>query len=294
MMNITFFERFTTFADMRRRFEKKQEDDLYTEGLSLINDLKKHNKYCSAGLVAEHGITVFGGDKTNRMVETANEALACYRNSLAINEGEIQTCLSYFGLSKIYHQFARLNYDNNNDYWKASIIYHRQVAEMLESLAENDKNPKNFLIRGAIISTDLDSNWEFNRVNHEIKSGTTGWGTLLRKNISSAANTYIDLLDFAKAHSILEKFEDIPHPHLNGWKWVCKAYNDPEKRSEFFLKASESFNNDSQEYAKIHNIGSWSGFSQQCLSPYYESRAILESKIQDPEVRLSQLKKYQK
>ena len=90
----------------------------------------------------------------------------------------------------------------------------------------------------------------------QIKSGETGWGTLLRKNISSAANTYIDLLDFAKAHSILEKFEDIPHPHLNGWKWVCKAYNDPEKRSEFFLKASESFNNDSQKYAKIHNIGS--------------------------------------
>ena len=105
--------------------------------------------------------------------------------------------------------------DNNNDYWKASIPYHRQVAEMLESLAENDKNPEDFLIRGAIISTDLDSNWEFDRVNHEIKSGETGWGTLLRKNISSAANTYIDLLDFAKAHSILEKFEDIPHPHLN-------------------------------------------------------------------------------
>ena len=167
-----------------------------------------------------------------------------------------------------------------------------ELSQRLLTHFANSENADNYLVRGIVIETDLDGQWNIRFPEHEVPYQTEGLGEKAILNIPSAFHLFIIGRDWIGAHEIIKSRKDaFTTPALIGWQSVTLANVTPGEAVMYFDKAADAFAADHMPGSieeSQRTGGFWSGANQQLWAKYFRARARLVESIREP-VRVKEL-----
>jgi len=166
-------------------------------------------------------------------------------------------------------------------------LLQQELAERLIKFFGETKNSESYLVRGLILTTDLDGSWEVTFPEHEISGGSETMGAgQLSLEIRSAFHLLLALGDFAGAQNIVEHYPDaFITPGLKGWRFATRGFLNPGNAVEMFNSAADSFAEDvepsSEEIQK--RGGCWDAKNITLWTKYFRARAAVARIVREPD-----------
>ena len=154
-----------------------------------------------------------------------------------------------------------------------------ELSQRLLTHFMDSENADNYLVRGVVIRTNLDGQWNVQFPEHEVALNTEQGGEGAILNIPSAFHLFVDDRDWLGAHEIVQTRKDaFTTPGLIGWRAVTLANVTPSEAMAHFDEAADAFAADAQP----SRGGYWSGVNQQLWAKYFRARARLIESIREP------------
>ncbi len=154
-----------------------------------------------------------------------------------------------------------------------------ELSQRLLTHFKDSERADNYLVRGIVIRTNLDGQWNVQFPEHEVALNTEQGGEESIFNIPSAFHLFIHDRDWLGAHEIVKTRKDaFTTPGLFGWRAVTLANVTPSEAMAHFDEAADAFAADAQP----SRGGYWSGVNQQLWAKYFRARARLIESIREP------------
>src|SRR5207248_3303739 len=117
-----------------------------------------------------------------------------------------------------------------------------ELAQRLLTHFGSSAQADNFLVRGFVITTDLDGVWEMHFPDYEVPLGIEQYGQQLTLNIPSAFPLFVADGDWQGAHEIARVRQSaFTTPGLRGWRAVTQAHVEPGEAVRWFDEAAQAF-----------------------------------------------------
>jgi hypothetical protein len=160
----------------------------------------------------------------------------------------------------------------------------------------DSSHAENFLVRGVILTTDLEEKWEPSFPKFEVPYGLEGWGkNVVTINLPSAFHLFIRLGDYKNAHAVIERCpQAFSTPGLKGWMYAVQGFLSPDEAPEKFAKAANVFAEDSHPYTDeelMERGGYWTSMNIHLWARYFNSRSALASIIREPNLAKELIRK---
>lgn len=161
-----------------------------------------------------------------------------------------------------------------------------ELAQRLLRHFGSSEHADNYLVRGIVITTDLDGMWTVHFPAYEVPLGIEQLGQELVLNIPSAFHLFAFDGDWQGAHEIAkERTGAFSTPGLKGWRAVTLAHVEPAEAVAWFDEAADSFATDAAPVTTEESIergGHWLGINQQLWAKYFRAKARLAESIRTP------------
>jgi hypothetical protein len=161
-----------------------------------------------------------------------------------------------------------------------------EMANRLLLLSQGLKNPESSLIRGILLSTDLDGVWTVDTPITEVHDGLERGGETVVMHVPSAFMLNVRIKDWLAAASIAASCDHgFVTPSLRAWRAVATAHQHPENMERGFNIAADEFAKDVHPATaeELHaRGGSWSSVNVELWSRYFRSRARLLEALRVP------------
>jgi hypothetical protein len=160
-----------------------------------------------------------------------------------------------------------------------------ELSQRLLTYFKDSENSDNYLVRGIVIVTNLDGQWNVQFPQYEVARNTEQVGEQAILNIPSAFHLFVYGRDWSGAHEIVKARKDaFTTPGLMGWRAVTLANVTPAEAMTHFDKAADAFSADTQPDSEelTRRGGYWSGANQQLWAKYFRARARLIESIRHP------------
>ena len=160
-----------------------------------------------------------------------------------------------------------------------------ELSQRLLTHFMGSENADNYLVRGIVIKTNLDGQWNVHFPEHEVALNSEQGGEGAIFNIPSAFHLFVDDRDWLGAHEIVKTRKDaFTTSGLIGWRAVTLANVTPAEAMAYFDEAADAFAADTQPSAEelMRRGGYWSGVNQQLWAKYFRARARLIESIREP------------
>jgi hypothetical protein len=161
-----------------------------------------------------------------------------------------------------------------------------ELAERLLTHFARSERADNYLVRGIIITTDLDGSWSLHFPEYEVASTIERYENQeLILNVPSAFQLFVEDRDWFRAHDIVKaRPNGFTTPGLTGWRAVTLANVTPTEAVERFNDAADAFAAD--RYPDDDDLtrrgGHWSGANQQLWAKFCRARARVEEAMRAP------------
>lgn len=254
------------------------------ETLRRAADLwRADGRFFSAGVcmsLAIHGAWGDGVEVDRCLVRALEDYKTCVdtqpRNSLE----------SIAALRKWTDQLMYVEERSIASHWQR--LLQQELAERLIKFFGETKHSGSYLVRGFILTTDLDGGWEVTFPEYEISRGSETMGAgQLSLEMTSGFHLLIALGDFAGAQDIVERCPDaFITPGLKGWRFATRGFLNPGGDAfELFNSAADSFAEDvepsSEEIQK--RGGSWDAKNITLWTKYFRARAAVARIVREPD-----------
>lgn len=157
---------------------------------------------------------------------------------------------------------------------------HRLMAHYAES-----PEIENYLVKGVILKTDLQGNWEPLFPDYEVQWGVEKYSKqVIEFNLPSAFHIFVNLCDYQGAEKIIELCPDaFISPGLRGWKAAVRGFSTPEVAPDMFEEAGNSFLEDTMpdDGDLSKRGGHWSSTNIELWGKYFLSRSALAKAVHD-------------
>jgi hypothetical protein len=160
-----------------------------------------------------------------------------------------------------------------------------ELSQRLLTHFTESENADNYLVRGFVIKTNLDGQWNVQFPEHEVALNTEQGGEEAIFNIPSAFHLFVYDRDWLGAHEIVKTRKDaFTTPGLIGWRAVTLANVTPAEAMAYFDEAADAFAADARPPAEelMRRGGHWSGANQQLWAKYFRARGRLIESIREP------------
>jgi hypothetical protein len=180
----------------------------------------------------------------------------------------------------------RLFDENDRDTVKSRISeLESELSQRLLTHFQSSKHADNYLVRGFVIVTNLDGEWNVRFPAYEVPLGSEQLGHEAVLNIPSAFHLLIWAADWLGAHEIIQiRPNAFTTPGLQGWRAVTLANVDPARAVALFDEAADAFASDvkpaDEELVKRGVF--WSGINRQLWAKYFRARARVVESIEHP------------
>jgi hypothetical protein len=266
---------------------KGQADQGEYQKLCQAADLwRRDGQHFSAGIAMLRAVDAAWGDP-ERMSEAQRAALPDFDR--VISEYAPESAASLASLYKTRQSLERTLWLFDAD--RPAIV--TRVRELNSELAQrllthfaNSDQADNYLVRGLVITTDLDGAWEEHFPDYEVPLGVEQWGQEIILNVPSAFHLFVADGDWQGAHEIARaRSSAFTTPGLKGWRAVTLAHAEPQEAVRWFDDAAESIGADAMPVTDEETNrqgGSWSGINQQLWAKYFFARARVIESIRTP------------
>lgn len=241
----------------------------------------------SAGVAMSRAVDAAWG-RPERMLEAQSVALCDFGQVLS--ERPADSVDSIAAIHKLLQVLGRASWlfdVDHTDIRTRIRELHSELAQRFLSHFGKADQADNYLVRGLIISTDLDGAWRVDFPPYEVPLGLEQQGQELILNIPSAFHLFVYDGDWRGAHEIVKlRASAFSTPGLQGWRAVTLANMDPSNAVSWFDDAADSFATDSHPITSeelTKRGGHWSGFNQLLWTKYYRARARVVESIRNPE-----------
>jgi hypothetical protein len=162
-----------------------------------------------------------------------------------------------------------------------------ELAQRLVNHGADSPNAEHYLVRGHVLVTDLEGNWEASFPPGEVQWGAEMWGNgLIMLTVPAAFSLFISGADYQGANAIIERCpEAFTTPDLRGWKAAVQGFLNPQEAPERFHEAAAAFAEDkrpSDDEEIRQRGGHWSSFNIDVQSKYFRAKAALATAARDP------------
>ena len=266
---------------------KGQADQGEYQKLCQAADLwRRDGQHFSAGIAMLRAVDAAWGDP-ERMSEAQRAALPDFDR--VISEYAPESAASLASLYKTRQSLERTLWLFDAD--RTAIV--TRVRELNSELAQrllthfaNSDQADNYLVRGFVITTDLDGAWEEHFPDYEVPLGVEQWSQEIILNVPSAFHLFVADGDWQGAHEIARaRSSAFTTPGLKGWQAVTLAHVEPGEAIRWFDEAAESFAADAApttDDERNRRSGSWSSINQQLWAKYFLARARVIESIRTP------------
>ncbi len=242
-------------------------------------------QHFSAGIAMLRAIDAAWGHP-DRMLEAQNAALRDFEKVISEQTDDKPESIASF--YKLIQTVGRASWLFEVDRPRILTLVRELNSELAQRLLkcfQHSEHADNYLVRGFVISTDLDGKWAMQFPLYEVPLGSEQGGAELNLNIPSAFHLLVFDGDWQGAHQIIKRRADaFTTPGLNGWRAVTLANLNPGQAIALFDEAANAFAADAQPDLQelIQRGGSWSGINQRLWAKYFRARARLVEVIQAP------------
>lgn len=161
-----------------------------------------------------------------------------------------------------------------------------ELAQRLMTHGVNSANVEHYLVKGHVLATDLEGQWEASFPRGEVPWGAEAWGDGgVMFSLPSAFNLFLSGADYQGANAVIERCpEAFTTPELRGWKAAIRGFLKPQEAPERFKEAADAFAEDthpSEEELKRRG-GHWSSFNVDVQSKYFLAKSSLAMAVREP------------
>lgn len=246
---------------------------------------RETGQHFSAGMAMSIAVQAAWGSP-RQMLEAQNAAFQDFRAALANSPPESPVALA---------SLHKLQTALQSALWLFEMDAHatrNQIRNIGDDLAQrfltyfgDSQNADNYLVKGILLSTDLEDNWKIKFPAHEIGYGGESFGNEVILPVPSAFHLFVAEEDWQGAWEIVKRHPNAFSSHsLQGWRAVVMANKDASGAVEFFDEAADAFSQDKPPGAEelISRGGTWSGINEQLWTKYFRARARLHEAIRKP------------
>jgi len=203
----------------------------------------------------------------------------------AAAESETRAVQRLVALKKYRQGIQKLKQYFEIDLAEASLEQQKVDSEIAETLIRefsNSSERDNYLVRGYVVTTDLDDKWDIGFPEVEVDLQIEQFGGALTLNMPSAFHCLIARKEWARAIDITADCESaFNSPGQRGWRSVALAQTDKNNSEQHFKDAAENFALDTPP--PMEAFRSWSSVNIDLWAPYCRARASLAEAITRPE-----------
>jgi hypothetical protein len=162
------------------------------------------------------------------------------------------------------------------------------LAQQLLKDYRDSSHAENFLVKGFILTTDLEERWEPSFPMFEVFDGRESWtGNTVAITLPSAFHVFVRLADYENAQAVIEYCPNaFSSPGLIGWMYAVQGFLRPDEAPEKFAASANVFASDSHPSTMdklVEQGGSWSSINTDLWARYFNSRSSLALTIREPE-----------
>jgi hypothetical protein len=157
-------------------------------------------------------------------------------------------------------------------------VLQQELAERLMRFFSEGTQRDSYLVKGFVLTTDLDGHWEVACPDHEISADLErSTGGQVSFGMFSAFRLLIAFGDFAGAHEIADRCPDaFTTPGLKGWRFAIQGFLNPKDPVEPFALAADAFAEDvAPNQEQIQKVGYWDSANITLWAKYFRARAAV-------------------
>lgn len=160
-----------------------------------------------------------------------------------------------------------------------------ELAQRLMNQAENSIHRESYLVKGHVLSTDLEGRWEVAFPESEVQWGAEMWGNgVVVFGLPSAFNLFLAAADYQGANAVIERCPGaFSTPELRGWRAAVRGFINPVEAPEQFMEAAHAFAEDKRPPdEELKQRGYWSSANIDIWSKYFRAKASLAMAVREP------------
>jgi hypothetical protein len=161
-----------------------------------------------------------------------------------------------------------------------------ELAQRLIAHGASSDNAEHYLVRGYVLATDLEGNWEASFPPGEVQWGAEAWGNgAVMFTLPSAFSLFLSGADYHGANAVIERCPEVfTTPELRGWKAAVQGFLNSQEASEKFGEAAAAFAEDTRpsDEELEQRGGHWSSFNISVQSKYFQAKAALAAAAREP------------
>jgi pimeloyl-ACP methyl ester carboxylesterase len=226
--------------------------------------------------------------RPDRMLDAIRAGLADFERVVA--EHSPSSPMSIAALYKLGHSLNRTS--QLFDVGRATVS--TRVRELNSELGQrlfkhyrDSEHADSYLVRGVVIVTDRDGQWDERFPEYEVPLGVEEPGSELLLNIPSAHHLFVSNREWQAAYEIVKLRKDaFTTPGLKGWRAVTLANVNPAEAVTRFDEAADAFDADAMpvtDEERVRRGGHWSSANQQLWAKYFRARARVVESIRTPD-----------
>ena len=236
--------------------------------------------FFSAGVCmseAVHGAWGDGAEVDRCLVQALQDYRACV---------DSQPPNSFESLAALRKWTSVLTYFERSfaSHWQK--LLQEELAERLVKFFGDSQDSGSYLVRGFVLTTDLDENWEVIFPEHEVSGrGEFRNGSQLSIEMRSAFRLLLALGDYAGAQEIIKRCPDAFNtPGLKGWRFAVGGFLSPGEAVELFAKAADAFAEDVElPIEEIQGFRSWGSMNVGLWAKYFRARVAVARIVREPD-----------
>jgi hypothetical protein len=161
-----------------------------------------------------------------------------------------------------------------------------EIGQLLFMHYKNSLYAENYLVRGVLLSCDLQGNFIPSfpafEVDWRVESCSNEKVII---NLPSAFHLFIALADYEGAQKVIENCPNaFTSPGLKGWKAAVRGFLKPDEAPEMFKEAGDAFSKDTMPTREesMARGGTWCSINIDLWSKYFHSRSALAAALREP------------
>lgn len=162
-----------------------------------------------------------------------------------------------------------------------------ELAQQLTIHFTHSSHANNYLVRGVLITTDLDGTWQSEYPEYEIDSQSEQFGDgFITIGLPSAFQLFVRTGDYQGAQTVAQACPDaFGTLGLRGWRAAVQGFTTPAEAPEKFAEAADAFaeDRDPGEEGLALRGGSWTSINVDLWARYFQSRSALAMAVRRPE-----------
>jgi hypothetical protein len=259
------------------------------EALQLLMDAASHwredGKYFNAAYAMSSAVHAACGDE-EQVNFCIGAALQDYQHCVEAQDSCSHE--SFAALIKWSAEFLPIYYSESK---KAGILQFKkslweELGQRLLTCYGNSSHAENYLVRGILLESDLQRDWEPSFPIFEVRWGEERRGKgVVTINLPSAFHLFVALGDYQGAQAVIELCPDaFTTPGLRGWRAAVRGFVKSDEAPERFDEAANAFAEDCLPSNEdlIQCGGSWSSVNTDLWSKYFRSRSALATAVREP------------